>query len=103
MSESIGYGTMCYPFNQHKTGSIGYAGDGVDIKISDEGEILIKGDALMKEYYKEPEKTQEAFDENGYFRTGDRGTMDADGYVFITGRLKDIFKREKENTWRLSQ
>ena len=49
----------------------------------------------MAGYYKEPEKTKETFTEDGYLRTGDRGRVDQDGYLFITGRVKDIFKTLK--------
>jgi long-chain acyl-CoA synthetase len=51
--------------------------------------------AIMKGYYKDEEKTREAFTDDGFFRTGDRGTIDDDGYVWITGRVKEIFKTLK--------
>jgi len=56
-----------------------------------QGELRTKGFFVMKEYYKMPEETKNAFDKNGWFRTGDLGTMDANGYIKITGRLKDMF------------
>ena len=56
-----------------------------------QGELRTKGFFVMKEYYKMPEETKKAFDRNGWFHTGDLGTMDANGYIKITGRLKDMF------------
>ena len=64
-------------------------------KTSDAGEVLIKGPAVFSEYYKNPEATAESFTEDGYFRTGDKADMDTDGYLCITGRVKDIFKSGK--------
>ena len=60
------------------------------MKISDEGELLIKGPQVMKGYYKNPKATKEVFTKDGWFRTGDLARIDEDGYVAITGRIKDI-------------
>jgi long-subunit acyl-CoA synthetase (AMP-forming) len=68
---------------------------GVDVKISDEGEILIKSPGNMMCYYKQPELTAECYTEDGYFRTGDRGERDEEGRLKITGRLKELFKTSK--------
>ncbi len=95
MTENCAYGTTCIPFNASKIGAIGTVHKGVDLRISDEGEIQVKGQCNMQGYYLEPEKTAEAFTDDGYFRTGDKGEIDQDGYVKITGRLKDIFKTSK--------
>lgn len=95
MTENCAYGTSSVPFRMDKVGCIGKAYEGVDIRISDEGEIQVKGPCNMKEYYLEPEKTAEVFTEDGYLRTGDKGEIDGEGYVRITGRLKDIFKTAK--------
>jgi len=95
MTENCAYGTTCVPFRIDKVGSIGKVHPGVDLRISEEGEIQVKGPCNMREYYLEPEKTAEVFTDDGYLRTGDKGAIDADGYVRITGRLKDIFKTSK--------
>ena len=95
MTENLAYGTLNYPFNPQKIGTIGKPGEGVDLKISEIGEILVKGDGLMSGYYKDEAQTKESFDEEGYFKTGDKGEIDSNGYVKITGRVKDIFKTSK--------
>ncbi|GAA0858524.1 AMP-binding protein [Aliiglaciecola litoralis] len=95
MTENCAYGTSSVPFRKDKVGSIGKAYEGVDIRISDEGEIQVKGPCNMQGYYLEPEKTAEVFTEDGYLCTGDKGEIDSEGYVKITGRLKDIFKTAK--------
>ncbi len=76
-----------------KAGTVGVPCGSVDIKIDPEsGEILVKGSPVMKGYYKDPEQTKIAIDENGYFHTGDIGEFDEDGLLKITGRMKEIFK-----------
>ena len=95
MTENLAYGTLNYPFNPQKIGTIGKPGEGVDLKISEIGEILVEGDGLMSGYYKDEAQTKESFDEEGYFKTGDKGEIDSNGYVKITGRVKDIFKTSK--------
>ena len=95
MTENSAYGTCCVPFRADKIGSIGRAYEGVDIRIADDGEIQVKGPCNMKEYYLEPDKTAEVFTEDGFLRTGDKGAIDNDGYLKITGRLKEIFKTAK--------
>ena len=78
----------------NKIGTVGKALNGVNIKLSPEGEILIKNNCLMTGYFKEPEMTAEVFDK-GYFKTGDIGEYDHEGYLTITGRVKDQFKTDK--------
>ena len=99
-----GYGiTECSPLvsvNPHnaiKFDSVGKAVDGVEVKIvpledgsSKEGEILVRGDNVMNGYYKNEEATRAVFTEDGWFRTGDVGTLDRHGYLTITGRIKNI-------------
>ncbi|MFA3791957.1 AMP-binding protein [Aliiglaciecola sp. SL4] len=95
MTENCAYGTSSVPFRSDKIGCIGKAYEGVDIRIADDGEIQVKGPCNMREYYLEAEKTAEVFTEDGYLRTGDKGELDNEGYIRITGRLKDIFKTAK--------
>jgi long-chain acyl-CoA synthetase len=93
MTENSCYGT----FNRsgaNKYGTVGHPLKGVDVKIGDDQEILIKHSALLSGYYKEPKATADTFT-NEYFRTGDQGSIDADGFLTITGRIKDLFKTDK--------
>lgn len=80
---------------KNKFGTVGQATVGVTSKLSPEGEILVKSDCLMKGYYKEPKKTTESFTKDGFLKTGDVGEFDHDGYLSITGRVKDQFKTDK--------
>jgi len=78
-----------------RLGSVGKALPGLQTKITTDGEICVKSKGNMKGYYKEPALTAEAFDEDGYLKTGDMGEYDPDGFLFITGRIKDQFKTDK--------
>ncbi|NTW31552.1 MAG: long-chain fatty acid--CoA ligase [Bacteroidetes bacterium] len=75
-----------------KFGTVGPVLPGINVKIADDGEILVKSPGLMKEYFKEPEMTKEAVDNEGWFHTGDMGQFDEHGLLKITGRKKEIFK-----------
>ena len=75
-----------------KLNSVGRAAPGVEVKIADNGEVLVKGVSVLKEYYKRPDATAEVIDENGYFHTGDAGVLDADGDLRIIDRAKDVGK-----------
>ncbi|MBP5535603.1 MAG: long-chain fatty acid--CoA ligase [Bacteroidales bacterium] len=85
--------TNSYAPKGRKVGSVGFVLDGVEVKFSPgTNEILCKGDNVMKGYFKSPELTAESIDSEGWFHTGDTGYIDADGYMFLTGRTKNIFK-----------
>ena len=79
----------------NKFGTVGRPFPGVESRISDEGELQISNGCLMVGYYKNPEKTAEMFTEDGFLRTGDIGEFDEEGYLTITGRMKDQFKTDK--------
>ena len=74
-----------------RVGTVGRVINNVEVKIADNGEILVKGPNVMQGYYKDPEKTAEVI-KDGYFHTGDKGEFDADGFLKITGRTKEMFK-----------
>ena len=79
----------------NKVGTVGKPQEGVKVKLSPEGEICIKNNCLMKGYFKAPDITASVFDEQGYLKTGDIGEYDHDGFLTITGRIKDQFKTDK--------
>jgi long-chain acyl-CoA synthetase len=97
-----GYGiTECAPLiscnrnKKTKDGSVGMPIEADEVKIADpdengEGEICVKGPNVMLGYYKDEEATAAAFDEEGFFRTGDYGRLDEEGWIYITGRLKNL-------------
>lgn len=71
-----------------RLGSVGKVVPGVNVKLADDGEILVKGPSVFTGYFKVPEKTKEAFTDDGWFKTGDIGFFDADGFMFLKGRKK---------------
>ncbi len=75
-----------------KLGSVGMTIEGVEVKISDDGEILCKGPNVMLGYYNDPELTKASFDEEGWFRTGDIGHLEEGKFLMVTDRKKEIFK-----------
>jgi len=74
-----------------RVGTVGRVINGVEVKIAQNGEILVKGPNVMQGYYKDQEKTAEVI-QDGYFHTGDKGEFDKDGFLKITGRTKEMFK-----------
>ncbi|MFJ3054695.1 AMP-dependent synthetase/ligase [Herbaspirillum sp. NPDC087042] len=85
--------TVCMqPSGDVKLDSVGRPMKGVEVRIDDSGEVLVRSPGLMKEYFKRPEATAEAIDANGYFHTGDAGFFDSDGHLKIIDRAKDVGK-----------
>ncbi|MCE9680339.1 AMP-binding protein [Shewanella sp. AS1] len=95
MTENSAYSIINHPFDARKIGTVGRPIEGCSIKQAESGELLVKSPGLMTGYYKQPEATASSFDEEGYFRTGDLCSIDIDGCVTITGRVKDNFKTAK--------
>jgi long-subunit acyl-CoA synthetase (AMP-forming) len=94
MSENFSCSHLNMP-GKAKVGTVGTTYPGVHCKISEEGEILVKSPGDMMGYYKRPEESKEAFTEDGYLKTGDRGELDSQGRLRITGRTKELFKTSK--------
>ncbi|MCW3161178.1 AMP-dependent synthetase/ligase [Chryseobacterium oryctis] len=79
-------------FEKMRVGTVGHPLDNLHVKIQEDGEITVKGPSIFKGYFKNDEMTKEAFTEDGYFRTGDIGHIDSDGFLQITDRKKEMFK-----------
>jgi long-chain acyl-CoA synthetase len=95
MTENSGVSHSSLP-GSRQTGSVGLPYEGVESRVDPEsGEILMRCPALMQGYYREPDLTAAAFTEDGWLRTGDKGQINAQGYLSITGRVKDLFKTSK--------
>lgn len=78
--------------DKYKLGAVGYPLEGMELKISPEGEVLVRGAIVMKGYYRNPEATAIALDKEGWLHTGDKGTIDENGFLTIIGRLKELYK-----------
>jgi long-subunit acyl-CoA synthetase (AMP-forming) len=94
MTENCATCTNLNPYQPLGRGSVGRPTPGVDLKISEQGEILMKGPFTLSCYYKNKEVTNETL-KDGWLHTGDKGHIDDDGFLYITGRIKDIFKTSK--------
>lgn len=94
MTENCGYSHVCRP-GRYKAGWIGQNNPDVQVRISEEGEVLVRSGATMQGYYKDAEKTAETLTADGFLRTGDKGEQDAEGNLRLTGRIKEIFKTSK--------
>jgi long-chain acyl-CoA synthetase len=91
LTETAGGGFINRPEN-YRLGTVGLPFDGTEVRISEEGEVQINGPDVMAGYHNLPEATATAFTEDGWLRSGDKGVLDADGFLTITGRLKEMFK-----------
>jgi long-chain acyl-CoA synthetase len=80
---------------EFRPGSVGKPLPNAGFRLSPEGEIQVKHPGVMAGYYKDPEQTRAAFTEDGWLRTGDKGRLDTDGHLYISGRFKEIFKTLK--------
>lgn len=79
-------------FDRMKVGTVGHPLDNLDVKIQPDGEISVKGPSVFKGYFKNEEMTAEVFTEDGFFKTGDIGHIDEEGFLHITDRKKEMFK-----------
>jgi long-chain acyl-CoA synthetase len=109
LSESTAIASFNRPDRERKAGSIGIPVDGMAMKVVDGdggevpqgevGEIVLRGPVVMKGYWNRPEATADAFDEDGFFRTGDLATVDEDGYFTIVDRKKEMIIRGGFNVY----
>ena len=95
MTENCGVSHATLPGKQ-RPGTVGLPYDGIQCRLDPQtSEIQMKGGCLMLGYYKEPELTRQAFTDDGWLKTGDKGALDSEGNLKITGRVKDLFKTSK--------
>ncbi len=94
MSENHSYSHASEP-GDARSGYVGRSRPGVETRISEQGEVLVRSPGMMMGYFKAPEMTAEVITADGFLRTGDRGELDAEGRLRITGRIKELFKTAK--------
>jgi long-subunit acyl-CoA synthetase (AMP-forming) len=94
MTENFCYTSINLP-GETRVGTVGKAWPQSEIAIAKNGEILLRSEANMKGYFREPEMTAEMMDSEGWIHSGDQGELDSEGYLKITGRVKDLFKTSK--------
>ncbi|MFM4850778.1 long-chain fatty acid--CoA ligase [Aeromonas rivipollensis] len=82
----------CYEDSQFKLGSIGTVMDGIEVKLGENNELLVRSPTVMRGYYNKPEATAEVMTEDGFLRTGDAGELDGEGNIYFTERLKELMK-----------
>ena len=82
----------CYEDSQFKLGSIGTVMDGIEVKLGENNELLVRSPTVMRGYYNKPEATAEVMTEDGFLRTGDAGELDDEGNIYFTERLKELMK-----------
>lgn len=82
----------CYEDSQFKLGSIGTALSGIEVKLGENNELLVRSPTVMRGYYNKPEATAEVMTEDGFLRTGDAGELDGEGNIYFTERLKELMK-----------
>ena len=91
MTENSAGATVNHP-DDYKMGTVGPALPGAEVKIGENDEVMLRGPHIMAGYHNLPEETAATLTEDGWLRTGDKGSLDADGFLTITGRIKDLFK-----------
>jgi long-chain acyl-CoA synthetase len=89
MSELSNAATLAHP-DGSRAGAVGKAFPGIELRIAEDGEVLVRGPLVMRGYYKDPERSAEALDAEGWMHTGDIGQLDADGFLKITDRKKEL-------------
>ena len=91
MTENAAGATVNHP-DDYKMGTVGPALPGSEVKIGEGDEVLLRGPHIMAGYHNLPDETSQTLTDDGWLRTGDKGALDADGFLTITGRIKDLFK-----------